>query len=193
MTNTTRCTPTALLISLVLLACARPLSQENRPGPAAGAPPAREASRAPARPISDPRLALLPVAGELDGLTVIDSPRLFIGEALFDLIDGGAVQYFDHGFEWAAAATYRLEGICDIGVEAYRMTSPGAAAGVYEERAGGSVESAEVGEDSRVVHSSVEFRRDSFFVLVTAYDTGKAARDGARELARIVEGRLPAD
>jgi hypothetical protein len=127
----------------------------------------------------------------VDGLTLIDSPRLFIGEALFDLIDGGAVQYFDHGFEWAAAATYRLESVCDIGVEAYRMTSPAAATGVYEERAGGSTESASIGEDSRIVHSSVEFRKDSFFVLVTAYDTGQAARDAARELARIVEGRLP--
>ena len=108
-----------------------------------------------------------------------------------DLIDGGAVQFFDHGFEWAAAATYRLEGVCDIGVEAYRMTSPAAATGVYEERAGGSVESAEVGEDSRVVHSSVEFRRGSFFVLVTAYETGQAGRDAARELAHIIEASLP--
>jgi hypothetical protein len=181
------------IISLALLACARPLSQENRPGAATSAPAGREASRSDPQPILDRRLAVLPVAGELDGLTVIDSPRLFMGEALFDLIDGGAVQYFDYGFEWAAAATYRLEGVCDVGVEAYRMTSSAAATGVYEERAGGSVESAEVGEDSRVVQSSVEFRKGSFFVLVTAYQTGQAARNAAKQVARVVEGRLPAD
>jgi hypothetical protein len=183
---------TALLISLVLVACARPLSQGEQLAAGGTAADRKAPPGAPREGTSDPRLAVLPTEGQIDGFAVTDAPRLYVGEALFDLINGGAVQFFNHGFEWAAAAVYRQEGDGDVTVEAYRMTSAAGARGVFEERAGGPVESARVGEEARIVHSSVEFRKGSFFVLVTAYETGQAGRDAAQELARIIEGRLPA-
>ncbi len=191
MTMATRGTLTVLLISLALTVCARPLSQEHQP--LARSPATDEEAPGTLREmVSDARLAVLP-AEEVEGYAVTDPPKLYVGEALFDLINGGAVQFFNHGFEWAAAATYHRDGHGDVGVEAYRMNSPVGATSVFEERGWGSAENAGVGEDSRVVHSSVEFRKGSFFVLVTAYETGQAGRDAARELARIVAGRLPAD
>ncbi len=178
-----------ILGCLVALSCAARLGSggEVRDG-------TESRSRSDTQPTDDqfhePTTEVLPGSGELEEWSLIDEPALYVGEALYDLIDGGAVQFFNHGFEWAAAAAYRREG--DIGVEAYRMSSPESAMRVFEERASGLGESVGIGDDSRAIHTSVEFRKGSFFVLVTAYDTGQVGRDAAQELARIIEARLPA-
>jgi hypothetical protein len=137
----------------------------------------------------EPTTAVLPAAGDVQAFGVAEPPKLYVGDALFDLIDGGAVQFFAHGFEWTAAGAYVTEGI-RVGVEVYRMTSPAAARAIYEERGGAAAATAEVGEDSRLVGSAVEFLRGSFYVVVIPGTVEETGQQAAVDLARIIDGRL---
>jgi hypothetical protein len=63
MTGTRRATHALLLISLTVLACARQMSQESRPGAGSTAGVDKKAPRPLRQGGSDPRLAVLPTEG----------------------------------------------------------------------------------------------------------------------------------
>ena len=88
-----------------------------------------------------------------------------------------------------AAAAYVTDDI-RVGVEVYRMTSPAAARALYEERGAAGAAAVEVGEDSRLVGSAVEFLRGSFYAVVIPGQVGGEGQQAAEDLARIVDGRL---
>ena len=90
----------------------------------------------PARDINaarDPMTArgLIPLAG--DGLERVGECEVYVGEKLYDYIDGGAPQYFEYGFHEVASQELRLRGRTYI-LDAYRMADPVAAFGIFSTR-----------------------------------------------------------
>ncbi len=137
-----------------------------------------------------PDLALLPGKGQIENCSVVEPGKSFAGEDLYKLIDGGAVRFLDRGFEWVVAGSYDCTSGGRIALEIYRMRSPAAAKGIFEDRSGASEVAAGIGDGSRKGPGFVEFHRGSFFVAVSAFDQGPEPDRAVVAFAGAVASRL---
>jgi len=140
--------------------------------------------------LARPDAALFPVTGLPHGLALTESPRGYVGEQLFDLIDGGAVQYFDHGFVWALAGTYEGERGTRITVELYRMGSAEQAGALFQARDVPSAEAVDVGDAARYMTGSVELLCRCCVLTVTSFEPGDEGKEAVMALARRIDQEL---
>src|SRR5512146_1704116 len=73
---------------------------------------------------------ILPADGFAGGWKKAEAPKRFTQADLYGYIDGGAELFLEYGFEQLTVQKYR-NGADEFTVEAYRMTDPAAATGIY--------------------------------------------------------------
>ncbi len=118
-----------------------------------------------------------------------DSLRLFTGEKLYDLVDGGADIYLEYGFLRAGAQHYSGPHGGEISVEVHEMSDTTAAWGIYSFLAAETGVAAVFGQEGVEGEDFVIFWKGRFVVLVSAInDEGRA---GLAELADEVSRRIP--
>jgi hypothetical protein len=75
---------------------------------------------------------LLPDISNLPGLQTAGDPKIFTGEDLFEMINGGAEIYLEYGFVQTVSQNYSdLTGRANLKIEIYEMTDPEAAYGIF--------------------------------------------------------------
>jgi len=78
---------------------------------------------------------LLPADEVVPGWKRAEPARVYSGPELYELIDGGAEIFFEHGFERVTVQKYAL-GADEIGIDLYAMRDAAAALGIYLGRCG---------------------------------------------------------
>lgn len=79
----------------------------------------------------DSIVSLLPDPFNLPGLQISGEPKVYEGDYLFDLINGGADVYFEYGFIQVVTQAYNgITGQSNVKVEIYQMTDKKAAFGM---------------------------------------------------------------
>ena len=78
---------------------------------------------------------LLPADEVVPGWKRAEPPRVYSASELYELIDGGAEIFFEHGFESVTVQNYAL-GADEIVVDLYAMRDAAAALGIYLGRCG---------------------------------------------------------
>jgi len=134
---------------------------------------------------------LLPVDEVVPGWRRAEPPRVYSGPELYELIDGGAEIFFEHGFERVTVQKYAL-GADEIVIDLYAMRDAAAALGIYLARCGD--ETPAPGLDIRHTAGRHELLavQGGFYVVVENL-SGRAER--AADLvafARALAPRLPA-
>jgi len=127
--------------------------------------------------LSQPDPTLLPSDFVRGGFKLVEPPRSFVGDRLFDLIDGGAVQYFDYGFQWALSGTYSPRRGERITVELYRMATSEQAHALYEARDVLSAERVDLGDDARIIGTTLEVCDACCLVTVSSFEPGERGRE----------------
>jgi hypothetical protein len=75
---------------------------------------------------------LLPAISNLPGLKTEGEPKVFTGEDLFEMINGGAEIYLEYGFVQTVSQNYSgITGKSNLKIEIYQMTDPEAAYGIF--------------------------------------------------------------
>lgn len=75
---------------------------------------------------------LLPDISNLPGLKTEGEPKVFIGEDLFEMINGGAEIYLEYGFVKTVSQNYSgITNKSNLRIEIYQMTDPEAAYGIF--------------------------------------------------------------
>jgi hypothetical protein len=95
--------------------------------------PAAVARAEPDAPRGDE--SLLPADGAVPGWRRAEPARVYSGPELYELIDGGAEIFFEHGFERVTVQRYAL-GADEVVVDLYAMRDAAAALGIYLGRCG---------------------------------------------------------
>jgi len=166
----------------------------------AGCGEKRDESEDTSKDKSDPpktsaTLDLLPGDGEVDGWSLTGPGELYVGEALYDPIDGAADKYFQFRFKEAAFATYE-KGEALAEVQVYLMGSPDDACGIYSvyddvnaEHAFIAVPSPDASEAAgpraRVGEGNYEFAAGSYFVRVLSHASGPGSIGSAALAAQV--------
>lgn len=200
-----RASPAALLLGLFsLLAAASWPSVRAAPG-AAGTPSldASGPSAGAATGATHPAVALMPPSGHPEGWDRTEEPRLYLGDALYKHINGGAEAYLDRGFRAVAVALFHRDD-AEVTVEIYDMGSPGGALAIWKLNTGGSgsagdstaagagsISPADSLGDARALDPyQILFRRGPWYVSVTRYDDSDSTSVALGVLAGEVDRRI---
>jgi len=137
-------------------------------------------------------LRLLPLESDLKGWKLDGEPQTAEGMALYELINGGAEEYVKQGFRRALLATYRNNEGKRINVDIYEMLSPESARSVYRRKAGDRGTKVPVGEEAAMEDYYLNFRKGSFQVTLSGYDTRKETLEWLLLMGRLVDERIRA-
>ncbi|GAB4336932.1 MAG: hypothetical protein Kow0099_10140 [Candidatus Abyssubacteria bacterium] len=131
----------------------------------------------------------LPV--QVEGWQPASEPIWFRGEGLFDHINGGADIYFEYGFVELAVQRHASEEKT-VSVEAYRMSDPAAAYGIYSYNRHPSLATTEAG-DGGVIHANgLFFWQDDYYVDIRQIGGTEIPPDDFKAFARAVEANIGA-
>lgn len=134
---------------------------------------------------------LLPADDAVPGWKRTEPPRVYSGPELYELIDGGAEIFFEHGFERVTVQKYVL-GADEIGIDLYAMRDAAAALGIYLARCGDETPAGGLGLRHTAGRHELLAVQGAYYVVVEN-QSGSAER--AADLvafARALAPRLPA-
>ena len=117
-------------------------------------------------------------------------PEIYVGDSLFELINGGAEVYHRFGFVQALATEYADEAERSIALEVFEMKDVGGAKSIYSDKTGGSGEPLEIGDEAAGEDYYLNFRSGRFLVTITGFDSEPETREGILLLARAVAAQL---
>ena len=133
---------------------------------------------------------LLPSANGLGPGVTRDYRQFAEGEDLVELINGGAVQFFKHGFNRALFQEYYVDSTQYINVEIYEMKSEEAARGIFMARTDTTEQRLLAGSLGFVSDYFCTFYRDHYYVVITSSDDSEAIRLILLKAARIVDRKI---
>ena len=120
----------------------------------------------------------------------------YAGEALYDYINGGAELYLSYGLTGMTGCKYNGEGLPQITVEVYEMTSAKNAFGVYTQSR--DKEERDYGQGSQSYNDFILFWKGNYYVIVNTQKSTPQSREAIRHIATLVDraiaetGEIPA-
>jgi len=117
-------------------------------------------------------------------------PEIFVGDSLFELINGGAEVYHRFGFVQALATQYADDTGRSISLEVFEMKDAVGAGGIYSDKIGGSGEPLQIGDEAAGEDYYLNFRSGRFLVTITGFDSEPKSKEGILLLARAVATQL---
>ena len=131
----------------------------------------------------------LPGENELELWRPKGGSQIFVGENLYELIDGGAEIYYEYGFKQVIVQNYQNPDAKSINLAIYEMDNSSSAYGIYTFQ---SAEGEEVEVGSEGIRSDyyLQFWKDKFFVTLIASDTEESTSRGLHTIAREVDHRI---
>jgi hypothetical protein len=133
---------------------------------------------------------LAAAAVEIDGWQMDFEPELYVGDALYQLIDGGAEVYHQFGFVQALATQYSDADGRSISLEVFEMGDVDGARNIYADKTGGTGEPLDIGDEAAGEDYYLNFRSGRYLVTITGFDSDGETRAGIMALARAVANKL---
>jgi len=128
----------------------------------------------------------------IDGTSIerTSEPQLFVGESLYEYINGGAEQYHEYGFVEVATAYYK-NGESEVIADVYRFDSSEHAYGLYSVLRPDNARLIPLGIEGYVTRSSLECVKGAYMVRLTGYDESKETAEMLSFLGDALEAALP--
>lgn len=114
----------------------------------------------------------------------------YSGEDLYDYINGGAELYLSYGLTRMTGCKYNGDGIPQLTVEIYEMTTPKNAFGVYTQSR--DREERVYGQGSQSFHDFILFWKGCYFVTVYAQSVTPESEAAIKHLAEVIDKAIPA-
>ncbi len=142
------------------------------------------------KPAANEQPGISAAAVEIDGWHQEAEAEIFVGDSLFELINGGAEVYHRFGFVQALAAQYADAAGRSIALEVFEMKDVAGAQSIYADKTGESGEPLAIGDEAAGEDYYLNFRSGRFLVTITGFDGDPETREGILLLARAVAARL---
>ena len=133
---------------------------------------------------------LLPDDTELGQNVTAEYQQTAEGEKLIELINGGAVLFFKHGFQSTVFQEYYVDSTRYINLEIYQMEKPEGAKGIFLARTDTSANKVPFGQQGFQDDYYCTFYRDTYYVIITGSDTSGTIQQILLKSAEIVDNRI---
>lgn len=131
-----------------------------------------------------------PRSGETPGWTAVDPVMEYIGDDLFQMIDGGAEVYREYGFVRAGSQEFVDDAGHSVMVELYEMSDPGAAYGIFTFKTRGEGRDVQLGNGGRRTDYYINFWKGRYLATLTGTDTVSVTKAALNNLAAAIEKRI---
>lgn len=131
-----------------------------------------------------------PQPGEAPGWTAVEPVMEYIGDDLFQMIDGGAEVYREYGFVRAGSQEFVDDAGHSIMVELYEMSDPGAAFGIFTFKTRGEGRDIRMGNAGRQTDYYLNFWKGRYLATLTGSDTSAVTKAALKTLGGIIEDRI---
>ncbi len=137
--------------------------------------------------------SLLPSGEAMADWAPREAPVVYVRKNLFELINGGADQYLDYGFQKLLHAEYARKDDPRrfLTIDLYDMGTPEGAFGIYGYERGDRPSNEAVGEEGIVLTTSLAFRRGRYYVKIETNDLSGATARAARPIALRTASLIP--
>lgn len=132
----------------------------------------------------------LPDSGFVNGWRSAHTPQTFVGDSLYDYINGGASIYYEYGFKQVITQQYANADSQYLTLELYEMKNSAAAFGMYTYKTGTSGKKIDIGSDAMLEDYYLNFWKDRFVCTVTGFGSGQENEEALLMLARVVAERI---
>lgn len=130
--------------------------------------------------------SMVSAAVTIDGWTQDYEPEIYVGDSLFELINGGAEVYHRFGFVQALATQYSDADGRSISLEVFEMVDQEGARNIYSDKTGGSGGALEIGDEAAGEDYYLNFRSGRYLVTISGFDSEPETTAGILKLARAV-------
>jgi len=137
----------------------------------------------------DQMKALLPGGEEFEPWQLRGSSESYIGEELYNLINGGAEIFLEYGFTEAIAQEYS-RGTSSLSLTIYRMRNPENAFGIYSLNRMRKPILPEIGDEGVGNANYLYFWQGSYYVTVEAFPLERGLKEAVQRLAFLVSGNI---
>jgi hypothetical protein len=127
---------------------------------------------------------------EQANLEKVSDIRTFVGDSLWEYINGGAELYHTYGFAKVSTADYR-SGDVDLVLDLYQFATSDGAYGLYSMLRPDEPELVTLGVEGYFTGSSLEFVRGKIMARIVGYDDSEATGAAIRRLAEHLASALP--
>jgi hypothetical protein len=127
----------------------------------------------------------------VDGWTLAGPPQVFLPDALYDYIDGGADLYLKYGFEELQVVEYRKDKM-SVSAEVYRHRGLGNAFGIYSQERVPGADFLALGAQGYYESGVCNFIQGGYYVKLSSENTGADDREIVLAFARRISQELPA-
>jgi hypothetical protein len=129
---------------------------------------------------------LAPAAAGVNGWTPVGEPQIFEGDALFELINGGAEIYHEFGFQRALSQDFTGPEQRYIALEIFEMTDAAAACGTYTFKTGVDGQVLDLGDEAMLEDYYLNVRRGRYLVTVTGMASDETTIAAITDIAAAV-------
>jgi len=134
--------------------------------------------------------AYLPEQLGKSGIARIDEVQLFVGDSLYEYINGGAEMYYQYNFVEMATTHYR-QGGSELVADIYRFADPNDAFGMFSALRPDQPETVPFGVAGFTAGPTVIFVKGEFMVNLVGYDQSPATVSAVHAAAEVLEKVLP--
>ena len=135
--------------------------------------------------------SFLPESGQVEGWQRERALLHYVGEDLFEYINGGADIYHEYGFRKVVVQYLQDEQGHSLSAEIYEMENPEAAYGIYTFKKSPAGSDLNVAVEGRIEDYYLNFWKDRYLVTLTGFDQEEETVEGLRHFAREIADRIP--
>jgi hypothetical protein len=135
--------------------------------------------------------ALFPSSGEVEGWSQLTSPRIYEGDDLYELINGGADIYLEYGFVSVISGQFTDAIRSIIQVEIYQMADDSAAFGIFSMNHSRSNPEVTAGASKIAGLDFVCFHKSGYYVSITWVTRQGEVHLAMNRFAELIGGRIP--
>jgi hypothetical protein len=132
----------------------------------------------------------LPAPESLRGWNPAYPPQTFVGDNLYDLINGGASIYHEYGFIQVITQQYMNADSQYMILELYEMKNSTAAFGMYTYKTGRSGKTIDIGAEASLEDHYLNFWKARFVCTVTGSSSDEDITEALLMIARAVAERI---
>jgi hypothetical protein len=134
---------------------------------------------------------LVPSLTELEGWKFSSEPKVYTGDSLFNLIDGGADLYLEYGFIRVVSVQYADPLSSNILVEIYEIADPPSAYGIFSIMQQAMEWSAKFGNLSAVNQDYISFWKSRYYISVSWSSRQQLDQPLLNKLAILIAQKIP--
>lgn len=131
-----------------------------------------------------------PEANEVPGWSRAGEMRTFQADNLWEYIDGDADRYVQAGVEKTLTVDYRYQDRIEATADIYIMKGADGARKIFESESSVDSRPVRLGDAARLFQSSLVFRKERYFVRLTAFQEAPEVGKALADLGRAIERKL---